>query len=256
MLNPSPNNSKLSNYLIPYPLEPRKEQIFKAIIEYFIQTARPVGSKSIIINYHMDVSPATVRNDMVFLEKAGYIFQPHTSAGRVPTDSGYRMYVDKLVDKNEIRQKALEHLKHIQKQYQMQKYKEKVYDAVSLMSHTIDNICFATLPGKKRTFYLGIAQTLKQPEFLEEPMRASQVMEVLEEGDHFINTLDQLDISNEARIFIGKENLVKQIESCSMIVCRYNLPEYSGYIGILGPTRMHYAFNSVIVEEIKTMLEN
>ncbi len=237
-------------------LEPRKEQIFKAIIEYFIETARPVGSKTIIINYHMDVSPATVRNDMMFLEKAGYIFQPHTSSGRVPTDSGYRMYVDKLVDKTEIRKKAIEHLKHIQKQQQIQKYKEKIYDAVSLMSHAIDNLCFATLPGKKTTFYLGIAQTLKQPEFVEQPLRASQVMEVLEESHNFIHTLDQLEITDQARIFIGKENLIKQIESCSMIVCRYNLPDYVGYMGILGPTRMHYAFNSVILEEVKHTLEN
>jgi len=215
-----------------------------------------VGSKTIIINYHMDVSPATVRNDMMFLEKAGYIFQPHTSSGRVPTDSGYRMYVDKLVDKTEIRKKAIEHLKHIQKQQQIQKYKEKIYDAVSLMSHAIDNLCFATLPGKKTTFYLGIAQTLKQPEFVEQPLRASQVMEVLEESHNFIHTLDQLEITDQARIFIGKENLIKQIESCSMIVCRYNLPDYVGYMGILGPTRMHYAFNSVILEEVKHTLEN
>lgn len=76
----------------------RKNQILSAIIEHFVQTAEPVGSKTIILTYNFNVSPATVRNDMAELEEQGLIMQPHTSAGRVPTDKGYRFYVDELAD--------------------------------------------------------------------------------------------------------------------------------------------------------------
>ena len=76
----------------------QKKQIFSAIVEHFIETAQPVGSKTIIVSYKFDVSPATVRNDMAELEEEGLIFQPHTSSGRVPTDAGYRLYVDELAD--------------------------------------------------------------------------------------------------------------------------------------------------------------
>ena len=76
----------------------RKNLVLGTIIEHFIKTAQPVGSKTIILSYDLKVSPATVRNDMANLEKEGLITHPHTSAGRVPTDKGYRVYVDELAD--------------------------------------------------------------------------------------------------------------------------------------------------------------
>ncbi len=238
-------------------LSPRKQKIFHAIIESFISTAKPVGSKTVIIQYKMNISPATVRNDMLFLEKEGYIYQPFTSAGRVPTETGYRLYVDKLIDKDTkmIRKEVLAHLEEIKKAYLLEKQKEKIYDAVSLISRATQNICFATVPGKKQTFFLGLSHTLRQPEFAEQPLHASQVIEVLEEGNSFISTLEKLGIDNSVQIFIGKENLLKEIESCSLIVTKYTLEDYSGFIGILGPIRMRYSFNSIILEEIKKLLE-
>lgn len=238
-------------------LSPRKQKIFYAIIESFINTAKPVGSKTVIIHYHLDVSPATVRNDMLFLEKAGFISQPYTSAGRVPTESGYRLYIDELIekDKDDMRQQIIQYLHDLKKAHDLAKQKEKIYDAVALISRAVNNLSFATLPGKKQTFYLGLAQTLKQPEFIEQPLQASQVIEVLEEGDHFSNTLKSLNIDDDVKIFIGKENLIKEIESCSLIVTQYQLEDYKGYMGIIGPTRMNYPFNIVIIEEVKKLLE-
>lgn len=78
------------------PLDERKLDVLRAIVEDYVATHEPVGSKSLVERHHLKVSPATVRNDMAFLEDAGYIQQPHTSAGRVPTDKGYRLFVDRL----------------------------------------------------------------------------------------------------------------------------------------------------------------
>ncbi|GAA2358023.1 heat-inducible transcriptional repressor HrcA [Nonomuraea africana] len=77
-------------------LDDRKLAVLRAIVEDYVSTNEPVGSKALADRHNLNVSPATVRNDMAALEEQGYITQPHTSAGRVPTDKGYRLFVDKL----------------------------------------------------------------------------------------------------------------------------------------------------------------
>ena len=77
-------------------LDDRKLAVLRAIVEDYVSTNEPVGSKTLVDRHHLDVSPATIRNDMAVLEEQGFIVQPHTSAGRVPTDKGYRLFVDRL----------------------------------------------------------------------------------------------------------------------------------------------------------------
>jgi heat-inducible transcriptional repressor len=77
-------------------LDDRKLSVLRAIVQDYVSTMEPVGSKSLVDRHHLDVSPATIRNDMAVLEEQGYISQPHTSAGRIPTDKGYRLFVDRL----------------------------------------------------------------------------------------------------------------------------------------------------------------
>ncbi len=77
-------------------LDERKLAVLRAIVEDYVSTTEPVGSKSLVDRHNLDVSPATIRNDMAVLEEQGFIVQPHTSAGRIPTDKGYRLFVDRL----------------------------------------------------------------------------------------------------------------------------------------------------------------
>ena len=77
-------------------LDDRKLAVLRAIIEDYVSTTEPVGSKSLVDRHNLDVSPATIRNDMAVLEELGFIAQPHTSAGRIPTEKGYRLFVDRL----------------------------------------------------------------------------------------------------------------------------------------------------------------
>src|SRR5919108_2417035 len=79
-------------------LDERKAQILKAIVEEYVETAQPVGSQTIARSRRLGVSSATVRNEMTVLEREGYLVQPHTSAGRIPTDRGYRFFVDQLTE--------------------------------------------------------------------------------------------------------------------------------------------------------------
>jgi heat-inducible transcriptional repressor len=77
-------------------MDDRKLEVLRAIVADYVSSQEPVGSKSLVERHDLGVSPATVRNDMAALEEEGYIMQPHTSAGRIPTDKGYRLFVDRL----------------------------------------------------------------------------------------------------------------------------------------------------------------
>ena len=91
-------------------LTDRQQHILWATVRHYIATAEPVGSKALVEEYNLGVSPATIRNAMGVLEKVGLLYQPHTSAGRVPSDSGYRIYVDQLITPSDILTPQLEHL--------------------------------------------------------------------------------------------------------------------------------------------------
>ena len=98
-----------------------------------------------------------------------------------------------------------------------------------------------------------MSNVLKQPEFASNGVRASEVIEVLERSDNFIKTLKSLQITENVRTFIGDENILPQTQSCSIVVTKYIKDEFEGYLGILGPKRMNYAYNIVLLEEIKKL---
>jgi transcriptional regulator of heat shock response len=77
----------------------------------------------------------------------------------------------------------------------------------------------------------------------------------LEKSDNFVKTLSELDIAEDIRTFIGDENILPQTQSCSIIVSKYKKDGFNGFIGVLGPKRMNYAFNIVLLEEIKKLME-
>ncbi len=233
----------------------RRLSILNAIIREFIETAEPVGSQTIMMSYHFSVSPATIRNEMADLENEGLICQPHTSAGRIPTDTGYRLYVDELADYEIAEKQAEKALQKVLINYQLQKAREKIYDAVRILSQATDTASFATLPDNRRTFYLGISNVLRQPEFARDPMRASQVIEVLENNDNFVTTLNELNIGKDVKIFIGHENILPQIQSCAMIVGKYEIDGFKGFLGLLGSTRMKYPFNHAMVQKVLELLK-
>ena len=80
-------------------LNDRRHRVLRALVEEYIASATPVGSKTLVSRYELGCSPATVRNELSILEETGYVVQPHISAGRMPTDTGYRSFVDDLLEK-------------------------------------------------------------------------------------------------------------------------------------------------------------
>jgi len=232
----------------------RQAKLLAAIIDQFIETALPVGSKRLLEMGTFTVSSATIRNEMSTLEDEGFLEQPHISAGRIPTAKGYRTYVKEFMEPGTHELKVRKHFESLKEQYFQRKDQERVYEAVALLSQMIPNIAFATVPHKERVYYMGLANTLRQPEFQINPLMATGVVEVLEH--RLTDLIDHIKTDDKVRYYIGGEDLLPQIHSCSMLVMRFSLRGEDGVMGILGPMRMDYAYNTVALELVADLLRS
>lgn len=231
----------------------RQAKLLAAIIDQFVETALPVGSRRLLEMGDFAVSSATIRNEMSALEDEGFLEQPHISAGRIPTAKGYRIFVKEFMEPSGQELVVRKKFDQLREQYVRRKEQEKVYEAVALLSHMIPNVAFATVPHKDRVYYMGLANTLRQPEFQLDPVLASGVVEVLERK--LTELLDAVELTNEVQYFIGDSHLLPQFQSCALLVKRYVLRGEPGAIGVIGPMRMDYAYNTVALELVSDLLK-
>lgn len=234
-------------------MDPRQRRILEAIIDTFIKTGLPVGSMHIRHDYEFNVSPATIRNEMARLEREGFIMQPHTSAGRIPTNQAYRMFVDEMTTNMKVMNAMKKKMESLSQKRKLKEVKEKLYDIVTTIANVTDNISFASVPGIKRVFYIGISNMLKKPEFLMDPDKTTRVIEVIENDLYQI--LSDLDLNEEGSFYIGEENILKEFQSCSMLTMPYSTKGFDGAIGIIGSTRMDYPYNFAALKTAVQLLK-
>lgn len=235
-------------------MKERTLQILSALIQDFVETANPVASKHLLTHQKFEISSATIRNEFAILEEIGYIKSPHVSAGKIPTQQGYRFYVDELLEKYQEEQSVHNVFERYIKQYKIEKSKEVVFDMLRLLAQLSHNVAFATIDNDK-TAYIGISHVLRSPEFIQDPEKAAQIVEILEGQERLRNMFLALDLPlKDIRIFIGEENLLQEISSCAMLVAKFKKDGISGHIGILGPMRMRYGFNKALIENVLEML--
>ncbi len=232
----------------------RQAKLLAAIIDQFIETALPVGSKRLLEMGDFSLSSATIRNEMSALEDEGFLEQPHISAGRVPTAKGYRVYVREFMEPSPSEVMLRKQFETLSEQYFQRKDQERAYEAVALLSHMIPHVAFATVPHKNRVYYMGLANTLRQPEFQMNPVLASGVIEALEHK--LTDLLDHIELQDAVQYYIGSEHLLADMQSCSVLVKRYEMRGEEGAIGIIGPMRMDYAYNTVALEMVSDLLRN
>ena len=113
-------------------LDDRKARVLRAVVEEYIETGLPVGSRVIAKRYRLGVSPATIRNEMADLEETGYLDKPHTSSGRVPSDRGYRFYVDELMPERGLREEETRAIEAV--------FASRIKDVVTLLKETVRTI--------------------------------------------------------------------------------------------------------------------
>lgn len=232
----------------------RQAQLLAAIIDEFTKTALPVGSKQILDHGMFSVSGATIRNEMRLLSAEGFIEQPHTSSGRVPTVKGYRVFVQEYMDPTSHERSVRTKFDHLREQYFEHKDRERVYEAVALLAHMIPDIAFATVPHRERVYYLGLANVMKQPEFQADNKLMSDVVEVLEH--RLADVIDHVTLQEKIQYYIGEKDLCAEFQSCSMLVTKYRVRDQVGAVGILGPTRMDYGYNTVALDMVASLIRD
>jgi heat-inducible transcriptional repressor len=143
-------------------LNARKNLILKAVVDDYIGTAEPVGSKSLVNKYSFNVSPATIRNEMAELEELGYLEQPHTSAGRVPSDKGYRAYVDHLLQVEDLPQKEAEVIRSYLRE-NMDEVTQLIRRAASVLSEKTDYTSLVLSPQYRKSHLKQIKMLMIEP---------------------------------------------------------------------------------------------
>ena len=229
-------------------ITPRQAKILAAIVKEYSTSGQPVGSSELSDKYGFSVSAATIRNEMQALEKSGYIYQPHTSAGRVPTDDGFRVFVNKLMKHLELsqieQQKLQTELHTLQKQYI-----ELGQGLTKLLAREGQGAAFALLPG--HTSATGLSNVIDEKVTTAEVKEIAKFLDnIAEHGKEF--SKKDLD---EVKAYIGREAPVPLAKDFSLVVTRVSLPRgEKGVIGIIGPKRMKYARNISLLEYVKKML--
>ncbi|MFC1721762.1 HrcA family transcriptional regulator [Patescibacteria group bacterium] len=233
----------------------RQKSILGAIVKEYTESACPVGSKVLADKYGFKLSPATIRNEMKFLEKAGYITQPHTSAGRVPIAKGYRFFVDTLMQYVDLAKR--DQLRLEKKLRSIRAGYDKILkESASLMAQMSGNVALAEAE-EEQAFCTGIANILQQPEFasVEKACKMAEVFERL--SDEVAKLDDEKSTTQEVAVYIGSETPLTKELDCSLLISKYRLPSgEDGHVAILGPTRMKYEENISLIKYLTGLLKN
>lgn len=225
----------------------RQAHILAAIIEQYAEVAVPVGS--VMLAKLFGVSSATIRAEMARLEDLGLIAQPHTSAGRVPTDKGYRFYVNQMSNDQPTVDRSVRAIE-ARVTNNAQQADRAIRSAVDSLVELTHNLGLATIGNQ--LYLSGLGNLFGQPEFVS----SGAVRQVAGLLDNLEPWLREAAPNQPLNVYIGAENPIGKASGCSLIISRFRSP-YSdaSYIGVLGPTRQSYAKVMNLVRQAGAMLE-
>ncbi len=229
----------------------RQKQILSAIIEQYAEVAAPVGSS--LMAKVFGVSSATIRAEMAELEHLGFITQPHTSAGRIPTDKGYRFYVNQIAEpgigKNLTENRARRALTARVTSGGLPE--QTIRNTVDTLVELTHNLGLATIG--EQLYMSGLSNLFGQPEF----MQVGQVQQVARLLDNLEPWLNEAAPNQPLSVYIGQENPIGGAAGCSLIISRFRSPfSDRSYIGMLGPTRQSYRDVMGLVAQAGKALED
>ena len=236
-------------------LTARQTSLLKTIIDEYIETALPVGSEGLDKKYNLGVSPATIRNEMSTLTKMGYLKQPHTSAGRVPTPTAMKFYIDQLME-----EKQMSIVDEV-------KAKEEVWDSRDDIDDLMDeatralatqtrSIAVAALKEKNkkdRFWHAGHSYIFQNPEF-SDLMACQNLFSIFEEFDK----LDRLFFgfgTSPLEVLFGEELGMPELAPAGIISTHFNIKGMPGALGVVGPARANYATVIPILRYFGSMIE-
>lgn len=230
----------------------RQQQILEAIIGEYQKTGQPVASQVLVKKYNFDLSPATIRSEMLALDEEGLLKQPHHSAGRLPTTKAYRQFVNEILDEKEFRIKDDWQIKRKISQFDKSRIlSAQIAQVLADLSH---NLGLSGSLGKFLDFHeAGFSSLLTEEEFCE-PQGLTDILKGFDTLEkEFMQLFD--GINKDVEVFVGEENPIDDFWNCSLVISGYESKQEEGFIGILGPKRMNYERNIFLVEEVKKLIE-
>ncbi len=226
-------------------MENRKKELIAEVVRGYIRQAEPIGSKQ--LEKKLGVSSATIRNEMLDLEQEGFLNQPHTSAGRVPTVKAYEYYVSNFLSPKYPSELVVKELKRLQKFNPRDDifWKETAKKLADFSGQ-------AVIVGfnKNDLYYTGLANLFSQPEFSHLDMVQS-MSQVIDKLDEVMEGLYK-DLSQEVQIKIGANNPFGN--SCATVITSFAMPD-KRVVGFLGPWRMDYEINVGLLNYVRQIIK-
>ena len=231
-------------------LSQRQAKILAAIVKVNCEANTPVASRDLVDKFDFGLSSATIRSEMAALEKMGYIRQPHTSAGRVPTDEGFRYFVNQLMDRVKLTMREQEVLRNEIVKLQAANAEIGRRIAKVLSAHTAQ-ASFAVFPEEIST--VGLSNVLDNHSL--PPEDAREIAEFFDNLDEYAEDILNNYGEEEPTAFIGKELKLSKRSDYTMIVSGLQLPDgKKGVIGLIGPKAMQYPKNISLMKYITKLL--
>lgn len=223
-------------------LSRREDSILRLVIEDHVRSAKPVSSSAVVSRRSVGVSSATVRNVMRALEEKGLIYQPHTSAGRVPTDLGYRYYVDNLVRPTEVTGREQAAIERGLRRLAGGDLPSFLAGVSHMMSELSRELAVAVAPASEddrveRIRYDGARFIFSHPEFADDVSALGELFDSEASLAHVVpGPPDPMAIA----VVIGRENRDRGMVRMSLVAGSFRIGRGLGRMGVIGPTRMRY----------------
>ena len=231
-------------------LEERQQSILRAVIEEYIRTAHPIASRELARDFNWGLSPATIRNELLELDEQGFLEQPHTSAGRVPTDKGYRFFVDHLTAEKDLtpEEEAL-----LREAFAIRHTEEFLHIFAKTVAAIAGTFAAAGMAREHIFYKSGFSAMLEEPEFTD-PERARGFGRLAEIFDAEIHRMLPRARARE-RIWIGAENPCREARRYAVFLAPWEHPGgFRGFVSIVAPTRTNYAKHKAIISTIRASL--
>jgi len=232
----------------------RKARVMAAAVSGYIAAGVPVSSQELARSF--DLSSATLRNILAELEEEGYLFAPHTSSGRVPTDKGYRYYVDFLMSGKDLSSEQKEFIIHgfRQARASLEDILERTTDLIAALTHYTALVSFSE--WQDRIFYKGLSNIFHLPDF-HDVEKLAVLVRLLEEKKQLLELLNKR-LDEPFKIYIGGEITCPYLsDDCSLVISPYRSGKKRyGRIAVLGPRRMSYQSTVSALEFISDTLNS
>lgn len=234
-------------------LTTRQIQILKAIIDEYIETAEAVGSESLEKKYNLGVSPATIRNEMAYLTKIGYLRQPHTSSGRVPSPKAMKFYVNQLMEEKKL--SVTEEVQAKEQVWDARNNLDKLFhEATHALSRKTGALSVGVIDKENKVWHAGYSNVFSNPEFAD-MLLCESLFELVDETERLSQIFFGREYLTPIEVLFGEELGLKNLHPVSVIASHFNIGGRQAALAVIGPSRIRYHQVIPVVRYFSNLLQ-